>query len=217
MSWTTAIADLRQMLSDGPTDKIVFRKPILGIPNGVNLVFKTFDRRRVTNLTAPTGIEGFFVNDVAKTVSSDDPDSGQFVASVAPVEGDRVTASYYFQWFDDIQLGVYLKNASFFFGFGNDYTQIGEFFQPAALQYAMADAYKELSVRFARMLSEGFRMEDLPNEALEKSQKSYQGLSEAARKEALMLRKYVYTRQDQNEAPLFATQSGNARTVEPNS
>lgn len=216
MSWMTAVSDLRELISDGATDKLAWQKKLLGITNGSNLAFKTFEKRRLTDFTSPSSPEGVFVNEAQVTVGSDDVDSGQVILKTAPVDGDRVTGTYYFQWFTDLQLVVYLKNASNFIGFGPDYTQIPDGLQPAALQYAAGDCYQELAVRFARMLSEGYRLEDLPKEALEATLKGYKDSSAASRKLATDLRKGFYTRQNQPDQAYSDNIAGRARLVEPN-
>lgn len=218
MTWTTALADLRIQLSGAATDKLRWEKALMGILDGDNKTFKTFEKRRITNFTSATTPLGVYLNGVrlADTkIASDDLETGTVVLKSAPDEGDRITATYYVQWFIDSQLTSFLINASNFIGFGDDYTTISGGLKNAALKYACADAYQELAVRFAEMISEGFRWEDLPVETLKKTQESYLALEKNFRKQAFDLRNDYYTRQGQAGAPLFGTISGNVRNVEP--
>jgi hypothetical protein len=216
MTWATAVSDLRTQLSAAATDKLRWRKTLMGIANGTNREFKTFEKRRITPLAGATDPCGVFVNDAAVTATSDDLESGMVTLTTAPLEGDRVTATYYVQWFTDAQLTTYLVNAANFLGLGDDFTVVSGGLKNAAVKYACADAYQELAVRFAEMISEGFRWEDLPVETLKKTQESYLELEKNFRKEAKDLRNDYYDgRQGMSGAPLFVTLSGRVRNVEP--
>ena len=81
MAWTTSLADLRKLLNDGPKDKLRYRKRVIGIQNGANLIFKTFEFRRTESLVGATAPVGVYVDDTPVTVVSDDVPSGEFVRS----------------------------------------------------------------------------------------------------------------------------------------
>jgi len=215
-TWATAVSELRMHLSDGPTDKLAFRKKCFGTLDGTNLNFKTFDYRRLTNFsTDTTDYLGVFVDDTKVTVSTDIVEGGFFTLASPPDEGATIEANYYHQWFNDTQLDSFLKCAGrAIFGSVN-YTSLPEGLQHAALKYGSADAYQELSLRFARMFSEQFRVEDLPKEDLIKAASSFEKLAAQFREEALHLRDDYYRRQGQSEAPLFGTLAGNVPDVTP--
>ena len=214
--WTTAVDDLRLILSDGPTDKPSWKKACVGVKDGVNVYFKTFEFRRLTDLSVVAPSSGVYVNDIPVVVTSDNKEVGEFQLAVAPIEGDRVEASYYSQWFLDTELTLYLRFACSALGLGPDYSNIPDGLQPSAIKYASADAYQELSLRFAKMLSERYRMEDLPQDQLRATIDSYAKLSAQMRKDAIQLRDDFYKRQGQSFAPIFGTIVGNVRDVKPN-
>lgn len=210
MSWTTAVNDLRALLSDQGTDRLRWRKKCLGFANGTNLVFKTFEKRRVT------GSLLVYVNDVLATTTAMADDTGEFTLQTAPAEGARIEASYYVQWWTDTQLQGFLTNGTRFLGLGTDYTQVPDGFINAVLKYAAADAYQELSVRYAEMVSEQYRMEDMPKDALKVTIEGFQKSAAQYRKEATDLRNDFYTRQGETNAPTWDSISGDAHNVEPN-
>jgi len=214
MTWSTAIGDIRALLSDRTVDKFAWKKRVVGITDGVNTRFKTFEFRRVSAFVGATLPIGIFVNDAPVTVASESLVTGEFVLSVAPSEGSRIEATYYHQWFEDDQLQVFLTRGAEFLGM-TDYTTIEQGLRPACSEFAKAEAYMELSVRFARMLSEGFMMEDLPKENTKAAMESYQKLSEMCRSNANLLMKNFYTRQGRSLAPNFGSIAGNVRPVNP--
>ena len=216
MTWTNPKDDLRILLSDGPTDKPSWKKQCIGNKDGINVYFKTFEFRRVTNLQTSTYPFGVFVNDAQVVVDGDHMESGEFKLHVAPHEGDRVEASYYSQWFTDNELDLFLRMACSSLGLGDSYSGIEQGLRPAALKYASADAYQELSLRFAKMISERYRAEDLPKEQLRTTIDSYAKLSAQIRKDAIQLRDDFYKRQGRAYAPAFGTISGNVKEVKPN-
>lgn len=214
MTWSTAVQDIRALLSDRSVDKFAWKKRVVGITDGVNTRFKTFEFRRVSAFVGATLPIGIFVNDVAVTVASESLVTGEFVLSVAPTEGSRIEATYYHQWFEDDQLQIFLTRGAEFLGY-TDYTTIEQGLRPACSEFAKAEAYIELSVRFARMLSESFMMEDLPKESTKAAMESYQKLADMCRKNAELLMKNFYTRQGRSLAPNFGSIAGNVRPVNP--
>lgn len=81
MSWSTALADLRTQLSDGATDKLRYRKPLIGKVDGNNTLFKTLEFRRLTDFTGPDDRFGVYLNGqqaASGAVSVDFQDTGEF-------------------------------------------------------------------------------------------------------------------------------------------
>ncbi len=142
MAWTTqaeAQASLRRLLRDGPEDKFRHRLKCFGIVNGTNLIFKTPERRRVTDFsTNVDGRLGAFLNNDAtnQTITSDDPVKGEFTLDSAPVQGRRVVASFYYQWFTDIEIDEFLASGGQFILCVDNIVGINPGLQPAALKYA---------------------------------------------------------------------------------
>lgn len=217
MSWTTAIDDLRTLLSDGPTDKHRYRKKVFGRQDGINLTFKTFEFRRITNfVSGSTGGLGVFKNGVLQSATLDTPQVGEFTLTSAPANTDLLEASYYTQWFLDSELTSFLADASSWVGVtDSDYTSVSNGLRPCVLDYAASRAYQKLSLRYAENISEMYRVEDAMDPKRMEIVNSYRQASLDALKSAESKRKSFYSRQDQFEAPLFATSVGRVKDVPP--
>lgn len=211
--WITAKQDLRILLSDGPTDRLSFRKQVFGELNGSNVRYKTFDYRRVTDFTQTPGV---FLNGnllATSAIASDSPVSGQFLLVSAPVDGDLLEASYYTQWFLDAELDSFLTQASRWLFSTDEYLNIPNGLIPSATKYAAAEAYLKMAMRWRDHLSSFYKVEDAPNADADGKTKGFMDMSEAFRKQALDARNEFYTRQGQALQPLFGTLSGNVRQM----
>lgn len=218
MGWTTGISDLRTNLSDGATDKYRSRKKVLGECNGSNTHFKTFESRRVTDLTAAAAPLGVYVAGTRlapSDIASDDPVTGEFTLSTPPTDGQDVEASYYSQWFVDSEISEFLNSASRWLGLGADHTVIPDGLQPAALKYAQHDAYSKLALRFAEHTSEMYRLEDGQDPKRMEIVDAYQKASSASLKEAVSMRDDYYKRQGRANAPAFNYARGAVRNETP--
>ncbi len=214
MSWATSTTDLRRLLSDGSTDKLKHRKRVLGQINGANTVFKTFEFRRVTDLSTATAPFGVYVDGSAVAVSSDDLSVGEFTLASAPLDGSVVEATYYNQWFNDSELDGFLLSAANWLGFASA-SAIVEGLRPAAIHYAAQEAYMKLSLRWAEHLSETYRLEDAPADQTMDVVESYKDLAEFMHKKSVDLRDQFYTRQGRNLQPISTSILGNVRDVVP--
>ncbi len=219
--WTTALSEIRNQLSDGATDKLRYRKYIIGVQNGLNTAFKTLEFRRITAFTdvaQPTNI-GVFKNGVRLVpgvdVLTDDLPSSEFTLAVAPINADQILCTYYIQFFIDSELVIFLQNASRWLGFSDDYTQVPTGLQPSALKYATADGYQKLSMRWAEHLSETYRTEDSVDPKRMEIVSAYHKASITFRDDATKLRDHFYTRQGRSLSPLFGSNLGNITSVEP--
>lgn len=217
MSWTTAVADLRVHLSDGPTDKLSYRKRVIGQINGANLIFKTFEYRRLTNLTTAVAPAGVYKDGVLVTVSADNLTSGEFTLAVAPTDGQVLEATYYSQWFEDTDLTVFLTQAANWSSLAGDYTNAPPGLQPALLDYCGHLGYRKLALFWARSISETFMFQDAPQKDRYAVVDSYTRLAADFEKRATQLRNDFYARQGQNLQPLFVSIQGNVRDVPPRS
>jgi hypothetical protein len=224
MSWTTALDDIRLTLNDGPTDKIRAFKRVFGSADGSNAVFKTLEFRRITDFTTvdETGPVGIYVNGekfgpLALPLDYDDPGSGyfKFAALSVPISGAVIEATYYIQYFLDVELETFLRLAQNWLGFGDNYANIPQGLRPAALQYAAAEGYQKLAMRFSSQLSETYRLEDMPDVKQTALLAEYKQASEVSRQQAHKLRDEYYTRQGQSLSPLFGVYSPAIRDVPP--
>jgi len=220
-AWTTASSrtDLRNLLSDNPTDKLRYRKRLIGEQNGTNKRFKSLEFRRITDFKTEASISlGVFVAgarlDPATQIDSDGPEVGEVVLTTAPTNTQRVEGSYYIQWFKDAELDIFLKNAAQWLGLGDAVASVPDGLQPAALYFAAQEAYHKLAARWAEKLSETFRAEDMP-----KSEKaamdSWRSMAKDAKEKSESLRKGFYERNDQAAAPLWGSNYGRVKPVVP--
>lgn len=217
MSWTTSLTELRELVSDGPTDKLRSRKRCVGVVDGTNKVFKTFEFRRVTDFTTAALPFGVFVSDAntASTVDIDDLATGIFTLHTAPTGRAFIEATYYTQYFIDAELTAFITHASRWLISSDDFTQITSGLQPSALKYAASEAYQKLSDKFQDTLSDTYRLEDMPDEKKTAMIQYYQHRAEYFKKAATEARDEFYTRQGQSLQPLFGNNAGAVRDIPP--
>jgi len=214
--WTNAIEEIRQVLSDGPTDKERWRKRCIGVVDGVNTVFKTLESRRDTDFTTATGAEGVYINNVRVTVAADDTELGEFTLAVAPADtGVFPEATYYYRWFNDNELTTFLNKASEWLGTGSDYTLVIDGLQPAAMNWAAGLAYQKLSIRWSESRSDAYKLEDQPDPTSYSTSNPWAQLANQYKKDAVALRDAYYTRQGQALAPRFVSIAGRVKDVVP--
>ena len=218
MSWTTSLTDLRTLLSDGPTDRFRFRKRCFGETNGVNMLFKTYEFRRITNFTSATTPLGVYKNGVLYSGSdftSDSPDTGDFKLKLAPADSDLIEASYYVQWFLDTEINLFLKYASLWLTSSEAIANTPPGLIPAALKYAAAEAYLKMAMRWREHYSEMYRVEDAPDPEQKGMADEYVKMSESFREQATKNRDEYYTRQGQSLQPLFSAAIGHVNDPQP--
>jgi hypothetical protein len=215
MTWLAPIQDVRDQLSDNDKSKLRYRKKIIGQVDGTNTVFKTLEFRRITDFTTAVAPMGVYVANTLQVVTSDFPEIGEFTLSVAPTDGQDVSATYYTQWFLDAEIIDFLSKASTWLGFDENYDNTPPGLQPAAKFYACKQACENLALRWADYLTETYQFSDAPRSDEKNPVESYQKLAESYMKQAQEARKGYYTRQDQAEAPLFANIGGCVIDVPP--
>ena len=215
--WVSAVDDLRKWLSDGPTDKLRYRKKVLNIQNGVNLVFKTFEFRRVTDFTTAVAPAGVYVDDVLVAGTADDPgNTGEFTLAVAPTDGQAVRATYNIQWFTDSELQEFLMSSAQWIGI-DDFLNTPDGLQPAAKEYAASLAYQKLVLRWSENMAEVYQLFDAPEERRFDPIKAYMDISKAKYELAVKLRDDVYkNRKGQALAPRTGVVVGTVQQVAPN-
>ncbi len=217
MSWSTAVADVRILLSDGAADKLRYRKEVFGNIDGSNRVFKTFEARRITALVGAAAPVGVYGDGTLLPVTSEDLESGEFTITTAPVAGVMLRATYYIQWFNDSEIQQFLTTASEWIGGSDDWTQIGNALWPAAKHYAAATAYQKLAIKFASNLAEQFQLYDAPDQKRFDPIKAYTAMAASMFKLANTLRDDTYkNRQGRGLAPVWGTVRGRTKDVPPN-
>lgn len=204
---SVSTGELRTLLADGPTDKRSVAKKCVGMVDGANKRFITFEPRRVTNFqTGSVFPFGVYIDGVLQTVAVDDPESGVFELATAPLFNKTVEATYFSQWFIDTQLAQFLLDAAVFVR-SSSAAAVPDGLKHAALKYAAAEAYQALALYWSRQTAETFKL----NDALEKDRfnpiKTYGDMANNFRKEATTLRDDYYERSGQQKQPLwgFAT------------
>lgn len=218
MEWDlpTSINDCRITISDGPTDKLRYRKQVIGQVDGVNLIYKTFEMRRVSPFVGATQPIGIYVNDAPVAVTSEDLASGEVYLTVPPNEGDRVRGTYYVQWYTDAEMTQFLVSAAEWILSIDDSTQITMDLRPAAKAYVAHQAYKKVALRFAENLAETYQLFDAPDGKRFDPVSAYNKMANDELKNAFELRDDVYKdRKGQAKAPRFGTISGRTRDVAP--
>lgn len=215
--WLTlaaSVSDLRRLLNDGPTDKLAYNKKIIGQIDGTNKLFKTFEQRRFSNFTMAAispSPEGVFVNGVRllnTSVVTDDPVSGAFSLLAAPADGDTVTAAYYWRWFEDPELEMFIVNALQMVLTTTNPTTAPDGLIPAILSFAAGEAYGKLSIRWTTNMSNQYMLEDAPRDKQGQLLNPFIPLQKQMEDRARQLRKDYYSRNDQAEQPLFVSISG---------
>lgn len=221
MAWldsATAILALRNILFDGPKDKRANNKKVLGIQDGVNATFSTFEYRRTQDFSTATSVVGVFKNgvNINSFVASDDTDSGIFTLAPSGIPAttrDSLTATYYYQWFFDDELTQFLENASTWLGFSVNFINIPDGLNAACLRFAAQEAYEAAAAKYSTRVSEVFQLEDAPSEEILKSIDAFKSMADNFLSKAEKMRDDFYTRQGQSLAPNFAFQLG--KVVDP--
>lgn len=218
MGWASqsdAILALRSLIFDGPTDKIAAMKEVVGVKDGTNLTFKTFEYRRVTDLTTASFPLGIYKNGALVNATVDDLPSGAFQVAVAPIQRDTFVASYYYQWFLDSELDGFLQTASNWLGLGALYQNIPDGLNPALLDYSARESYRTAAMKTSIKLSQTYKMEDAPSEDIKNTVQVWQSMAKDFLDSATTQRKSYYSRQDQFEAPLFGFSLGRVKDPTP--
>jgi hypothetical protein len=193
-------------------------KKILGVVDGINTIFKTFEYRRVTNFTTATFPLGLYLNGTAiplGNIIQDDLESGTFQlqAPSLPSNTSKLTGTYYYKWFDDSELDQFLQNASSWLGYGTSYVNLDDGLNAAALRFAAQEAYEKAAAKYSTRASQVFQLEDAPTEDIMKSIEAFKEMSEGFLEKAETMRDDFYKRQGQPLAPLFGFALG--RVTDP--
>lgn len=211
--WTDPKGDLRVLLSDGPTDKLRAFKTVFGAQNESNVIFKTFEFRRITDFTASGTAPpfGVYLNNVAlsaSAIASDSPETGYFFLDSSVVVGNnaQLLTTYYIQWFLDSELEVFLIQSSKWLGQAEDYTITPDGLQAAALKFAAHEAYLKLSLKYAEnVMIETYRVQDEDDKKRMDIVGAYQVAAKQALAEAKQYRDDFYKRKGKPLSPISGT------------
>jgi hypothetical protein len=197
--YAAAIADLRRFVSDGPQDRPVKLKQVVGVVDGVNTTFTLFDDRIVPgSLTVSVDY-----TTVGATLV--DPVLGLVVTDTPPPVGSTVRAAYYFQYFLDDELQEALDLAVGEITESDQITSIAFGFKLAALNLAGAFAYQKQAMRWAQRMSARFLLEEEPIQAENLARSNmFRDIARDLLRQGRELRDSVYTRHGRRNAPAFA-------------
>lgn len=225
MAWAStaaAISALRALIFDGPSDKLCSNKKLIGVIDGSNVIFKTFEYRRVTDFSSNATVFplGIFKNGtpIAYTqVQSDDLPTGtvKLAATQTPSNRDSITATYYYQWYTDTELDTFLQTASSWTAYGTTYINIPDGLNPAVLDFAAREAYRMAAMKYTTRMREIYQLEDAPDENTMKTIQGFQTMAKDFLDSAQTLRDDFYKRQGQAEAPLFGFALGRVSDPTP--
>ncbi len=168
-SVAAAVTNLRTFLNDGPLDRLVKQKLVVGAVDGVNTQFFTFEDRIIGSTLAVT------VSFVPVVVTVNDSVTGEFHTATPPDRDTTVRAQYFYQYFLDSELELALQMAVEQLVdvdiLASGTARVPEGMKLAALHYAGAFAYQKQAMRWMERLSHKFLLEEEPlqNEALARS------------------------------------------------
>lgn len=164
-AWATSDAardELRAFLNDGPSDRPVKGKKLVGTANGQNKIFFAFDDRIVLSTPSTVFVSLSGIDLAPGGFSLDDAIMGQFTLAVAPPVGAEVRGRYYVQFFLDSELDEFLRLGAGQIVESRDITMINDGLAAAALNFAGYFGFAKQSIRWAQRMSEKYLLEDAP-------------------------------------------------------
>jgi hypothetical protein len=219
-SQQAAIDDLRRFVNDGPVDRPVKRKQVIGRVDGINTNFMTWDDRVIGSTLIVSVDDAPYA---AAQVVVDDPILGTFhlVASAGPPVAppplqSTVRAAYYFQYFLDSELNEALMMSAQIITEGDDPTQIASGLKPAAVHFGASFAYGKQAMRWAQRKSAQFLLEEEPlsDDVMNRSN-LFQKMSDAYYNKGLKLRDSFYMRDGRRSVPSFNVFKPNTSPTPP--
>ncbi len=214
-SWASlaaATSDLRTFVNDGPVDRLVKEKVVIGATNGVNTTYMTWEDR-IIGATLVVTIDyvpypGAFTQaldangiNLTGTFTLATPGS---TPPVPPVATAVVRAQYYFQYFLDAELQEALFMAANEMIETDDPTQVPSGLKYAMLYFAGSFAYQKLAIRWAQVLSNRFLVVEEPshNENMQRPN-MFQQIAKSLWDQGTKLRDGYYMRHGRRNAPAF--------------
>lgn len=141
----SAVASLRSLLGDGPTDKFEFKADVFPTPDGVTTRFFVGETR-----VYPGSLEVYQGTVLVTPVAPPEWVKGTFALTTAPSGNVELQASFYYQWFGDDDLNSFITQATHVLGFTGitDATLVAGI-RPAVLQFAAYNAYMRKAAEHA--------------------------------------------------------------------
>lgn len=216
-TWGTALTELRTILADTSADNLVKEQQLLGVTNGQNSTFYTFQDRIIAsgNQSVCGTPLRVWVNNVeipSSGIVVTDQIRGEInllyvmVSGSTSVGSPRLKTSYYFQQNLDDELNLFLTQAANYVSLA-DITKTPPGLQQSVLMFAAATAHTRLAQRWQLRKSEQFMLQDEPmRQEAESLIKFHQDQAKACRADASTLRRDYYEfRQDQGRQAAFGT------------
>jgi hypothetical protein len=166
MDWLTsdALASLRSILGDGEADKWEFKVNVFPTPNAVTTRFFVGQTRLV-----PDTLQVYLAGVETSVSGVPRYETGEFNLATAPGCDDECQASFYYQWFTDRELAVFLDDAASMLSLYDSATSgfttiVGDLdeggsvsidigIRPSLLQFAAYNAYMRKAAETADSLS----------------------------------------------------------------
>lgn len=204
----TAVSELRVFLNDGPSDRPVKRKKLVGTVEGTNTQFFVFEERLVMASALPGGVAIIISIDDTdlpnNKVQVSDPLMGEIDLVDPPPSGSTVRGRYYYQYFLDSELQLALGYAIDEAAGLTDVIQVDNGFKMTVMNYAGYWAYEKQAMRWAQRMSQKFLLEEEPvqQEVLARSN-MFRDIAKDLRAAGDSMRANVYKRKGRREAPAF--------------
>lgn len=205
--YPNAITELRQLIADTQYNKRTTKKALIGDVNGTNDLFYTYDKRIIAGQGAIAQTLVVYVDDVENdNWSLNDPIGGEIQMTTPPTTGQKLTATYYWNWWTDAELINFLNKAAESIGITDPnainstptknadqaYQAIPGGLKRAALLMATSLAFNGIAAyMFARRHSSEFLMEQDGND-----DEGYSKLIDSCNKMSAQYEKSAYTARD---------------------
>ena len=198
----TALTELRQFLNDGPTDRPVKSKQIIGPANGVNTIFFTWEDRLIPGSVSVIVNDTLIVEGVGLTV---EPALGRLTFATPPPPSASLHASYYFRYFDDSELTSALTAGLGQLSSAMLVTSVPNGLHQSALSYGGYFAYYKQAMRWVQRMSDRFILQDAPldSEMLGRSN-LFRQMANDLYKNAREMRDDYYPGQGRDKVPAWA-------------
>ncbi len=195
----TAVAETRVFLNDGPLDKPVKRKQLVGNANGANTLFQTWEERLVPGSMVVTV-------DFTQVASTEiDLVQGLIQLAVAPTPGQVVRGRYYYQFFFDSELEEFVQRGAAMINESEDVTLVAPGLKDACMSFAGFYAFRKQAIRWAHRMSDRFLLEEEPlvQEPIARPN-HFEQMAQKFLDEGRVLRDDYYRRHSRSLAPAFA-------------
>jgi len=213
-TWTdlaVAISDIRAFVNDGPFDKLVKQKALIGEVNGSNDIFMTFEDR----LTTVQKITVDFI-DIGPAFTLIDAIQGFIQLTTPPAPSSVVRAAYYYQFFLDSELTEAVTMATGEILGTEDPTQVPIGLKQATMAMAGYFGFTKQSIRWATRMSMKFLLEEEPVKAETMNRSNLFGqIAKSYFDQARTMRDDYYKRQSRSLAPAFGMFKPRIPTIGP--